>query len=130
MVTTRSLGTVLSRSDTDHRLVAFLPRPAISKLATRCGTARRPVRVDLGLSHALLVRFANQGRFVEVLCARRDVERWVLVEEVDWLHRDLDDLARHHWEVLDTWYLLKKKKKKKSQLGQATKGFSSCNLHG
>lgn len=51
----------------------------------------------------------DEGTPVELLIARRDVERGVPVEEVDRLQLHLDDLARHDGEILRAGHVLEPK---------------------
>jgi hypothetical protein len=48
----------------------------------------------------MLLTLAQQTALVEALLARRHVQRWVLIEEVNGLEVDLENLAGHDWEVL------------------------------
>lgn len=52
-----------------------------------------------------MMLLAQQRRLVELLRARRHIQRRVFIEEIHRLHRHLDRLARHHWEVLNSWNL-------------------------
>jgi hypothetical protein len=49
----------------------------------------------------LLMLFTQQVALVERLRTRRNVQRGVFIEEVDWLQVDRQDLIRHDREVLN-----------------------------
>lgn len=51
----------------------------------------------------------DQGASIELLIARRDIERGVLIEEIDRLQLHLDDLARHDREILHPRDMLQSK---------------------
>lgn len=52
-----------------------------------------------------MVRLAKQRAFVYCLRARRHIDSWVAIEEIDRLEGDLDNFTWHDWKVLDPWNL-------------------------
>jgi hypothetical protein len=45
--------------------------------------------------------FAQQAALVEALLARRYTQSWVVIQEVQGLHVDLQDFTWHDWKIFD-----------------------------
>ena len=59
----------------------------------------RPILANNRLNTRLVVLLTQQSALVEALLAWWDIKCWVLVEEINRLHVDLQDLAWHNREV-------------------------------